>query len=492
MKTYTNHSEHSLEFLLSSLPDRVQEYIGSLQARLAEQHAIIQQLMAQVRELEARLAKNSSNSGKPPNSDGLKRPPKTKSQRGKSGKKPGGQFGHEGHTLAQVDTPDHVVVHSPKNCTACGQCLDQLEGVSIERRQVFDLPEPKIEVTEHRIEVKECPCCGKVSKGAFPDNVTAPAQYGERIQALAAYFTHYHFLPIDRLAQMFEDIFGVNISPATCTNVDSKLFESLESFEVNLKTYLLASRILHFDETGMRCEKNLHWIHVASSDKATFYGIHAKRGREALDDFDILPQFRGIAIHDHWSPYFVYQQVMHGLCNSHHLRELTFVCEQEKEEWAGNMHEFLLKVKKAVEDNVGRIFSEEYKKNLYQEYARILLKGFEYHQTLPPLSQAKNGKRKQRAGKNLLDRFADKYRSVLLFIEDPSVPFTNNQAEQDIRMVKLKQKIAGCFRKFESGAVFCRIRGYISTARKQGWKIWDALVEALKGQPRLLPLNTPT
>lgn len=468
---------------LNSLPQWAQDFIRELMVRIQEQDIRIQ-------ELEAQIAKNSSNSGKPPSSDGLKKPLKTKSQRGKSGRKPGGQNGRTGKTLEQVDSPDHIVMHSPEACGGCGHSLVDVEGVSTAKRQVFDLPEPKIEVTEHRTEAKTCPCCGEISKGTFPENVTAPTLYGERIQALAAYFTHQHFLPFDRLAQMFQDIFGVGISPGTFANVDKKLFAQLESFEANLKAHLIVSPVLHFDETGMRCSKKLHWIHVASSEAATFYGIHAKRGKEAIGDFDILPQFQGYAIHDNWFPYFGYEDVTHGLCNAHHLRELTFVHEHEKEEWAKEMKDLLLKAKKIVEDHTeqGYLFKEQIK-TLEMEYAAIILKGMQYHLDLAPLISKKKGRRKQRVGKNLLNRLSDHYQCVLRFIYDFSVPFTNNQGEQDIRMVKLKQKISGCFRNLEGGKIFCRVRSYISTARKQGWRVWDVLAEALRGTPRLLSIS---
>lgn len=452
---------------------------------------LINQLIQKVQDLEAQIAKNSSNSGKPPSSDGLKKPHKTRSQRGKSERKPGGQNGHQGRTLEQIDRPDHIVIHSPSQCGGCGHSLLDVEGASVEKRQVFDLPEPKVEVSEHRIETKICPCCGGVAKGEFPENITAPVQYGERVQALAAYFAHQHFLPFERLSQMFDDIFGIGISPATCASVDRKLFTRLESFEANLKTHLMASKVLHFDETGMRCNKKLHWIHVASSDMATFYGIHAKRGKEAIDEFGILPEYRGTAIHDHWFPYFAYTQVKHGLCNAHHLRELTFVYEHEKEEWAKEMKDLLHRAKKEVRNNTGRgHLPQEEIEALEKEYCKIIIKGMEYHLSLPPLASKRKGKRKQRVGKNLLDRLADNFECVLRFLHDFSVPFTNNQGEQDIRMVKLKQKISGCFRTVDGSQIFCRIRSYISTARKQGWSIWDALVDALKGRPRLLPINS--
>ena len=282
----------------------------------------------------------------------------------------------------------------------------------MEKRQVFDVPQPQIEVTEHQVEEKKCPCCGGVTRASFPENVKGPMQYGERVQALIAYFAHQHFIPVARVGQILEDIFGVAISPGTCANINEKLFDHLETFESSLKAHLLAARVLHFDETGMRCEKKLQWVHVTASQMATLYMIHSKRGQEAMDQIGILPQFEGI----------------------------------------------------------------------------------EYHTRLPLLPKGKRGRQKQRDGKNLLDRLSEERECVLRFMYDFSVPFTNNQGEQDIRMAKLKQKIGGCFRAFAGGQLFCRVRSYISTARKQGWNIWDALTDALKGYPRLLDpiLNAQT
>ncbi len=483
------------EFLIQ-LPETVQKFIAFQQAVIQQQQHTIQQLEVstqqleiKVHELEARLSKNSSNSSKPPSSDGLQKPPKTTSQRGKSGKKPGGQKGRNGKTLNQVANPNHVVTHSPESCHGCGHDLTNVEEADFEKRQVFEIPQPKIEVTEHRAEIKKCPCCGGFSKGLFPDNVSAPVQYGERVQALAAYFSNQHLLPVDRLCQIFEDVFDISLSPGTCSNIDKKLFKHLKSFVINLKAYLLAAVVLHFDETGIRCNKKLHWIHVASFERATFYGIHTKRGQEAINEFDILPQFRGTAIHDHWFPYFAYDQILHGLCNTHHLRELTYVHEQEKEEWAEKMKKLLIKAKKIVEEHREKKFLPlNEKQAIENEYAEILSEGFEYHKKLPQLPRGKRGRQKQRVGKNLLDRFKGKQACVLRFIYDFDVPFTNNQGEQDIRMVKLKEKISGCFRIIQGGQIFCRIRSYISTARKQQWKILDALIDAIKGNPKLLHL----
>lgn len=467
--------------IFETLPEPIRVYIRYLESR-------VQQLETRVHELEARLSKDSSNSSKPPSSDGLKRKPK--SLRGQSDKKPGGQKGHAGKGLARVNNPDVIVTHTPSGCTGCGSSLNDVQGSCAEQRQVFDIPQPKINVTEHRVEEKKCPCCGEITRASFPENIKGPVQYGDRIRALITYFSHEHFIPVDRVCEIFKDIFGVALSPGTCANVDEQLFANLEVFEAGLKTHLLATRVLHFDETGMRCEKKLHWVHVASSQKATLYTIHAKRGQEAMDAAGILPRFQQIAIHDHWFPYFAYEQIKHGLCNAHHLRELIFVHEQEKEAWAKQMYDLLILANKEVEKHaeLGAL-SPEILLQIEQSYEQILSKGFAYHASLSPLPTGKRGKQRQRDGKNLLDRLSEKRDCVLRFIHDFSVPFTNNQGERDIRMIKLKQKIGGCFRAFRGGEMFCRIRSYISTSRKQGWNIWDALADAIRGSPRLLKIS---
>lgn len=492
------------ESLLDSLPAPIRDYICFLESRLEQQEAVLQKQKAllqeleerlqeqakKIHELESRLAKNSSNSSKPPGSDGFKKPLKTICQRGKSDKKPGGQNGRIGKTLEQVDSPDHIITHSPNACENCNFNLSTVEGVCYnEKRQVFEIPEPKIEIIEHRIEIKTCPCCGKNSKGSFPENVKAPVQYGERVQALATYFKNQHLIPANRVCEIFEDIYCLSLSPGTCSKIDKKLFIKLEPFETDLKAYLLTSEVLHFDETGMRCEKKLHWVHVASSEAATFFRMHAKRGQEALDEINIFPQFQGTACHDYWSPYFAYTQAKHSLCNAHHLRELSFIHEQEKEEWAKEMKDLLLQAKREVEAhiNLGTL-SKDMQLQIERDYAKILEKGFKYHEQLPALPKGKRGYQKQRIGKNMLDRFKERQDWVLRFVYDFATPFTNNLAERDLRMNKVKQKISGCFRMQEGGKIFCRIRSYISTARKQGLRIWDSLVDAIKGTPLQLPI----
>ncbi len=294
----------------------------------------------------------------------------------------------------QVENPDEIVIHTPTSCNECGaSLLNDINGFHVESRQVFDIPQPKIKITEHRIEEKKCLCCGEINRAIFPENIRRPVQYGERTQALIAYFAHQHFIPVNRLCQIFEDIFGVALSPGTCSNIDEKLFQKLESFERSLKIYLLAAQVLHFDETGMRCEKKLYWIHVTSSQMATLYTMHSKRGQDAMNEVDILPQFNGIAIHDHWFPYFAYKQITHGLCNTHHLRELTFVHEQEKEDWAKQMKDFLILATQEVEKSkeLGS-FSKEVLLKIEQSYTQIVNDGFEYHSSLSPLPKGKRGR----------------------------------------------------------------------------------------------------
>ena len=461
---------------------RLQGHAAYLMDHLAKQDAHVKQLTARMHELENRLNKNSSNSSKPPSSDdpGGK---KSQSLRESSGKKPGGQPGHQGKTLEQVSNPDQIIEHVPDTCENCQHDLTSAPVDGSEKRQVFDLPKPKLEVVEHRAQVKTCSCCDHQTKALFPGHVIAPVQYGLRVQALSAYFHNQQFIPSDRIRQLFEDLFEINISPGTCMNIDEKLFECLTPFEIDLKTYLISSPVLHLDETGIRCEKKLHWVHSASTSLATFYGIHARRGKKAMDDFDIVANFRGWSVHDHWMPYFSYEHMQHALCNAHHLRELKYIHEQEKEPWAQRMKEYLLHAHKLVEAACGIPLSSEVIEQIEKDYLETLIAAFHHHkayfQNGPPPG-------KKKPGFNLLTRLLNQMDAVLAFVKNPEVPFTNNQAERDIRMVKGRQKISGSFRSFSGAVIFCRIRSYISTARKQGWGIWNSLVEALQGRALLL------
>ena len=463
---------------------------------LDEAWTIIQRLMQHGEELEARiqllegqLKKNSRNSSKPPSSDGYLKPT-PKSLRLQTGRKPGGQENHQGKTLEMTAHPDKIIRHETQE--RCRECTHSLENVSstVTRRQVFDLPPVSVVVTEHEAEVKICPGCGTENRGEFSHGVSGVTNYGPRVQSLALYLTGQQLLPYERTSNLFSDLFSLPISVGTLANMNQRAFENLGPVSSAIARGISESPLAHFDESGVQVSGALNWLHSASTMTLTHYAVHRKRGREAMNAIGILPTFHGRAIHDHWASYFDYTHMRHGLCNAHHLRELTFILDEENEKWAGEMKTPLFEILNAVNECKQRGITRMgwQKQNAYQEkYRSILGQGQRYHENLPPLSTrtGKRGRKAQRPGKNLLDRLRIGEDETLAFMRDFSVPFTNNLAEQDIRMIKLKQKISGCFRSFQGAEIFCRIRGYISTARKQGWNILESLEQAVCGLPRM-------
>ena len=446
---------------------------------------VVADLEARVRDLESQLSKNSSNSGKPPSSDGLKRP-RTESNRVSSGKKPGGQSGHNGASLSQVEAPDHIVSHQATSCTGCGRSIESTRVVSIEKRQVFDLPPMNLLVTEHQAETKRC-SCGCLTTAAFPSHVTSPVQYGASVQSLAVYLSTYQFVPYARLTELFWDLFGVRLSAATAKRALDTTVEKLSDTAEAIKNAVIRSALAHFDETGMRVAGRLHWLHSSSTETLTYYAVSPHRGTKAMKEIDILPQFRGQAVHDAWSPYYRFEDCLHYLCNAHHLRELKFIFEEYKEKWAGRMHTHLLKIHQAVfkSRSVGKEQLSDYRLKIYESaYHQIIVAGKKLHAHRGELEQTgSRGRKKQRKGKNLLDRLDRNRDQVLGFMFDFAIPFTNNLAERDIRMQKVKEKISGCFRTRAGADVFACLRTYISTARKQGHRVLDALRAAAVGQP---------
>jgi transposase len=436
----------------------------------------VRELRRELKELKARLALNSTNSSKPPSTDGLSKPA-PKSLRTKTGRRPGGQPGHPGRTLQPVARPDHVAAHTLDHCTCglCGGCsLRHQPVLGYERRQVFELPQKPLEVTEHQAEIKCCPVSGARVTAAFPEGVKAPAQYGPRFRGQMVYFNQEHFLPYTRLTRICQDLYGQPLSEATVTSANERTYENLAPFEQRLHGLLLQALALNLDESGLRVAGKLHWLHVVSSPSLTFYGVHPHRGREALDYFDILPRCTGFVIHDHFKPYFSYSNCLHALCNEHPLRELKFVFEQEHEPWAGEMSRFLLDA--LARRKTGGVLNQRQFKKLRRGYRALLRKGRRLH-------PRKQGGGAQSKAANLLDRLEDFDLHVLAFALFEEVPFTNNGAERDIRMVKTKQKISGCFRTLHGARVFARIRSYISTCRKQGRNILDELEKALLANP---------
>jgi len=445
--------------------------------RLLKENAALKELIEglqnRIAELERRLGLDSSNSSKPPSSDGLKKPARTMSLREPSGKPRGGQKGHPGETLRQVMTPDVVINHYPESCAHCGAVLTPAMATSHIARQVFDLPEPPAPVvTEHRVHVYSCPQCGKRTQAAFPAGVAAPVQYGPRICAMVVYLLHGHFLPEDRLAELMRDLFSVSVVPATVARMSRCCANRLQSFVEAVRQEVCRAKVKHLDETGFRLASRMQWLHIASTSLLTFYRICADRG-------SVLAGVVGIVVHDHWKPYYTMKDVLHALCNAHHLRELKALIELDHEDWARKMQILLRRACHAI--NLARERRIPLKVRLIarieQRYDAIVAEGLAFHQALPALRRSKRGGAKRRVGHNLLLRLQERRADVLRFLHDPGVPFTNNQAEGDARMMKLRQKISGGFRAQGSADDFAIIRSVLSTARKQGWNILETLMQ---------------
>ena len=440
------------------------------EARLAEQDT-------RLAELERRLGLNSSNSGKPPSSDGLAKPARVSSLRTVSGKKPGGQTGHPGKTLRRTETPDATIDHYPPACTACGEPLTAAMATGHVARQVFDLPEPQpLIVTEHRAHDCRCAACGAQTRAAFPAGVTAPVQYGARIAAFVVYLLHYQLLPEKRLAALMADLFGVTLVPATIARISQDCAGRFKSFVATVQDRVAAAPVKHMDETGFRIGAKTNWLHIASTIWLTFYRISPKRG-------SLLAQVTGIVVHDHWKPYYTMTGVLHALCNAHHLRELKALIEIEKEDWAGRMQRLLRRACHVT--NLARERGGKLKPGLLalieRQYDAIVAQGLAFHDAQPALAKPRaRGRPPRRVGHNLLLRLATRKPDVLRFLTDPSVPFTNNLAEQDARMMKVRQKISGGFRCDDGAQDFAVVRSVLSTARKQGWDI----LKTLNGDPQ--------
>jgi transposase len=434
-------------------------------------------LMARIAELERRLGLNSSNSGKPPSSDGLKKPARVSSLREASGKKTGGQKGHPGETLRRTETPDVTIDHYPHACTTCGGALTAEMATDHVARQVFDLPEPQpLVVTEHRAHGCRCVACGTQTRAAFPEGVAAPVQYGKRIGAIVLYLLHYQLLPEKRLAEAMAHLFGVHLVTATICA------QRFQSFADAVRDHVAAAPVKHMDETGFRIGGKTQWLHIASTVLLTFYRVSPRRG-------SLLADVTGIVVHDHWKPYYTLIGVLHALCNAHHLRELKALVEIEKEDWARKMQGLLRRACHAA--NLARERGVALKPGLIalieRRYDAILAQGFAFHEAQPTLISAevkarRRGRPPRRVGHNLLLRLSTRKQDVLRFLVDPQVPFTNNLAERDGRMMKLRQKISGGFRSEDGAKDFGVIRSLLSTARKQGWDV----LKALTGEPERL------
>ena len=462
----------------------VQQTVIDQQQRLIEGlQQQTERLSGQVQALQERLKKDSHNSHLPPSSDRFHRQPK--SLRKPSGKKPGGQAGHPGSTLMLSPSPDQVIVHAVERCQHCQHDLHEVESLQVERRQVLDLPAKRVVVIEHQVQQKYCPRCQQISSGLFPQDVRAPVQYGAAVAAVGVYLVQQQLVPYERACEVIEDLLGPSMSVGTLAGLVERCAEQLAPVEQQIKAALSRAPVLHQDETGLYVANQRQWMHVSATEHLTHYAVHPKRGKAALDAIGILADFQGVSVHDGWSSYW---QLLcqHALCNVHHLRELTYLYEEQQQAWAGEMKELLLDVKAAVEQARAEGRSHLHPLEMADwkaRYGTLLAEGYQANPPDPPPETGRRGRRKQSAARNLLDRLSKHQEAVLLFLDNFTVPFDNSLAERDIRMVKVQQKVSGCFRSVTGARAFCRIRGYLSTLRKQGLAVLAALEQALVGHP---------
>ena len=475
-------TREELEAIALTTPLVLVDIILALQAQ-------VQDLMARVSTLEAQIAKDSRNSSKPPSSDGYGKP-HPKSLHPPSGRKPGGQKGHPGQTLSPVESPDRIVVHTPESCP-CGYSgpFEEEADLPVPARQVLDLPPQRLIATEHRCPLRRCPRCRETVQAPFPAEAVASVQYGPHFKGWLIYAHVYQLIPFDRLSRMGEDLFGFPISPATIQKILQDADKSLDGFSEAIKQQLLEAPLAHADETGIRVAGGLSWLHVLSTPTSTWYGVHPNRGGVALSEFDLLPRFRGRLIHDCWSPYFAFD-IPHGLCNAHLCRELVFVEEVMGQAWARPLRLFLEDLLSATYGHRERqtVFSPEDRALLSDRYDELIVRGWEEN-PLPEAAPKRRGRPKKSKAQNLLFRLETHKESVLAFTVDLSVPFTNNQAERDLRMLKVKQKISGCFRTIPGARRFVKIRSYISTVMKNGQNLLEALSGAFLGTPFIPSLD---
>ena len=453
-----------------------------LLARLAERDRLIERLSARVAELEARLSKNSQNSSKPPSSDAFVKPP-PRSLRGRSGRGRGGQPGRAGSRLEPRPDPDETVMHAPPVCRCCGEDLSGARVVGEQVRQVFDLPRVRLRVTEHRVQQRACGC-GTVTSAVFPPEATAPTCYGPGLAAVGAYLLGRQHLPVQRTAELLEDCFGARVSAGWLAALLPTGAGRLAEFVAHVRAQLRGAPVAHFDETGGRVEADLMWIHLACTSKWTLYHLATGRGKDAMDAGGVLPSFTGVAVHDGLKPYRRYQSATHALCAAHHLRELAGIAQLTGQDWPTRLADLLVEIHVSAqsaraEGQTG--FSTSTLEGYRRRYDELVAQG--QHLNPPPPRTGKRGRPLLGPAAALLrrlDLYAD---DVLRFATDLRVPFDNNQAERDIRMVKLQQKISGGWRSQTGATAFLDMRTYLSTARKHNQRALDVLRDLFAGHP---------
>jgi transposase len=449
----------------------------------AELRALVAALRAEVAELRARLGQNSSNSSRPPSSDGLAKPA-PKSLRRRSGRRPGGQNGHPGSTLARVSDPDEVVRHEPRACAGCGGGLAGAPEAGVERRQVFDLPPIRVRVTEHQMVTRRC-SCGVTTCGVPPEGVDAPVQYGPRIAAIILYLYAGQFLSKKRTARALAELFGTPVSEGTVAAMTGRAAGCLDEFTSLLRDRIAAAEVAHFDETGLRVDGKLRWVHSASTGRYSLITVHDKRGVAGMDAAGVLPAFGGVAVHDAWAPYDTYDRATHALCNPHVLRELQAVVDATPDGqwcWAAQAADALRGMKGLVDaaladDGTLATLDAARLAQARQAFHSAALVGANDTKARATRLMAKH----HALARRLIDRQDD----YLRFTVDARVSFDNNAAEREIRMIKLRQKVSGCLRTLTGAEQFCAIRSYLATAAKHGIHFFESLVALADGRPWL-------
>lgn len=475
-------SKEEIKRISHSDPETIEAVLTMLVARIEQLEARVAELEARNKELERRLGQNSQNSNWPPSRD-LKR--KSVNHR-KSGGKKGGPSGHKGTTLTCSDHPDEIITHTVTSCPACAASLESVQSSGYERRQVFDIPRPVMHVTEHRAERKWCPCCRKLRKAAFPEAITARAQYGPRFLAIASYLHTYQVMPLARMTDLLHVLTGCKPSEATLLSSIERMADTLVPYEAEIRRHLLGSPVIHADETGVHVDKQEHWVHVASTDEWTHFHVHPSRGTEGMKDGDILGGYTGTVCHDFYGPYFKKNTFAfrHTLCGAHLSRECKGITENDGYPWTRDMTDMLHESWKATLEarKNERPLTTDTIAWWERRYDDILDQGkTQLQEKAVPGKKGKRGRQAKSKAENLWARFHDHKSAILGYLRDATIPFDNNQAERDLRMIAVKRKISGCFRSSSMPHNFARLRSFISTLTKQQLPILASLLSAYRG-----------
>lgn len=409
--------------------------------------------------------------------------PPPRSLRRASGRAPGKGKGEKGFCLEPRADPDRVLTCRPSSCLGCGADLAGAPALGYRARQVFDLPPIALHVVEHRAESREC-SCGRVTTAAFPAEACAPTCYGPGVAALGAYLLGRQHLPVERAAEAMADCFGAPVSTGYLAGLLPSAAERLQGFTASVRAGLAAADVAHFDETGARVAGSLRWVHVAATDTLTLYHLDSSRGRAAMDAGGVLPGFTGTAVHDGLVTYRQYQHAAHALCNAHHLRELIGIGELTGQDWPTAMADLLVKLHQQVQAAKAAGAQDLSRQRLAwyrRRYRALLAEGQALNP--PPPRTGKRGRPKLGPAAALLARLDEHQHDVLRFATDFAVPFDNNQAERDVRMVKLQQKISGGWRSHTGATAFLTVRSYLSTASKHRQHALTVLRDLFTGQP---------